>query len=110
MSDEIDEEALQRYVEWVEAGRVNPEVHDTPLGVNFVADRSSADKPRAMDRPEVMSFRAALSFDDVISSIYDGDIEAVNEVDESGWEEFLVIAGEALEDVGEEELREARSG
>lgn len=110
MSDEIDEEALQRYVEWVEEGRVTPEVHDTPLGVKFAADRSSADGARGMDRPEVMSFRAALGWDDVIVSIYEGELDAVNEVDGDVWEEFVVIADGALEDVGEEELRAVRDG
>ena len=36
----------------------------------------------------------------------EGDIEAVNEV----WEDVVVIADEALDGVGEEELREARDG
>ena len=108
MSDEIDGEALARYVEWVEEGRVNPEVHDTPLGVKFVADRSSADGARGMDRPEVMSFRAALGWDDVIASIYEGDLDAVNEVEERFWDEFVTVADAALDDVGEEELRAAR--
>ena len=111
MGDEVDGEALDGYVGWVEEGRAQPKVYETPLGVKLAADRGPDDLAPEYGRPEVMSFREAIGvWEDVIVSIYEGDIEAVNEVNGDVWEEFVVIADGALEDVGEEELRAARDG
>ena len=111
MSDEIDREALERYVGWVEEGRAQPKVYETPLGVKLAADRGPDDLAPEYGRPEVMSFREAIGvWEDVIVSIYEGDIDAVNEVEERFWEEFVTVANEALEDVDAEELQAARGG
>ncbi|MWV65674.1 hypothetical protein GRS48_12710 [Halorubrum sp. JWXQ-INN 858] len=109
MSDEIDEEALERYVGWVEEGRAQPKVYETPLGVKLAADRGPGDLAPEYGRPEVMSFREAIGvWEDEIVSIYEGELDAVNEVEEEWWEEFVTVADAALDDVGEEELRAAR--
>ncbi|MES3516937.1 MAG: hypothetical protein PPP58_04645 [Natronomonas sp.] len=110
MSGDVDGDALRRYVEWVEDGRAEVEVYETPLGTKFSGNPVDG-APIELDGEEIESARAVMGvWEDVIVSIYEGDIEAVDEVDGEWWEEFVVVASEALEDVGEEELRAARDG
>lgn len=113
MSDEVsDEEKLRRFAEWVERGDATVEIYrDTPLGSKIgVKTSADMDEAYALSRRELMSSRAASDFEDVIIAVDEGDLDAVNDVDDEVWEEFVVIADEALEDVGEVELREAHDG
>ena len=113
MSDEeSDEEKVRRFAEWVERGDATVEIYrDTPLGAKIaVKTTADMDETYALSRRELMSSRAASDFEAVILAVDDDDIEAVDEVNGEVWEEFVIIADEALEDVGEEELRQARDG
>lgn len=110
MGDDVDGEALERYVEWVEEGRAQPKVYETPLGTKFSADHNPGGGPSDIGRPEVESFRAVMHrWEDVFVSLYEGDIDAVESVSDEWWEEFVVVASETERvDFDEEELRAAR--
>ncbi|MFP8953104.1 hypothetical protein ACLI4Z_09060 [Natrialbaceae archaeon A-arb3/5] len=112
MGDEpSDEEQLRRFAEWIEAGDATVAVYDTPLG-RKVSPKTTADTDEefTFSGDELESSRAVAEVEDVILALDEGDIDVVNEVDDEVWEEFVTVASEALEDVGEEELRAARDG
>lgn len=111
MGDE-EEDKLRRFAEWVEQGDATVEIYrDTPLGTKLsVKTSADTDDAFTFSRRELMTMRAATDWEDVILAVDGGDLDAVNEVDEAVWDEFVVVADEALEDVRVEELRAARYG
>ena len=114
MGDERSvEERAELLAEFVDAVRDDDGrglvLDETPIGTKFGLEMSSARD--AWTQTEADGRAILGEYEDILVSVYEGDLEVVREVSEEEWPHFVALVEETDGvGVGEGELRDARGG